>query len=73
MIRWPLNCDGPRRPSQARIVGLGFAVNRREGYYRIPTAPAITGLVKTEPPAGVVFISAIDADEEDLRLLDQAR
>ncbi len=64
---------GERDPeSQARYAGLGFVVNRREGYFRIPTAPAITGLVKAEPAADVVLISAIDADEEDLRLLDQA-
>jgi GNAT superfamily N-acetyltransferase len=67
-----LNVGERDTESQARFIDLGFAVNRREGYYRIPTAPEITGLVKTEPPDGVVFISAIDADEEDLRLLDQA-
>lgn len=67
-----LNVGERYTEGQARFTDLGFAVNRREGYYRIPTAPAITGLVKTEPPADVVFISAIDADEEDLRLLDQA-
>jgi len=67
-----LNVGERDSENQARFIDLGFVVNRREGYFRIPTAPAITGLVKTEPPAGVVFISAIDADEEDLRLLDQA-
>lgn len=67
-----LNAGERDSENQARILGLGFAVSRREGYYRIPTAPAITGLVKSWPAAGVVLISAIDADEEDLRLLDQA-
>jgi GNAT superfamily N-acetyltransferase len=67
-----LNVGEKDTESQARFAGLGFVVNRREGYFRSPTDPAITGLVKAEPPDGVVFISAIDADEEDLRLLDQA-
>src|SRR5262249_1831275 len=67
-----LNAGERDSENQARILGLGFVVNRREGYYRIPTAPAITGLVKTQPPPDVVFIAAIDTDEEDLRLLDQA-
>ena len=67
-----LNVGEKDTESQARFAGLGFVVNRREGFYRSPTDPAITGLVKAEPPDGVVFISAIDADEEDLRLLDQA-
>ena len=67
-----LNAGENDTESQSRFASLGFVVNRREGYYRNPTDPAITGLVKAEPPAGVVFISAIDADEDDLRLLDDA-
>ena len=67
-----LNVGERYTENQARFTELGFVVNRREGFYRMPTDPAITGLVKAEPPAGVVFVSAIDADEEDLRLLDQA-
>lgn len=51
---------------------LGFTVNRREGNYVIPTDPAVTGLRDTADPDGVVIISAIDADEDRLRLLDDA-
>jgi len=67
-----LNVGEKYGENQTRFIDLGFAVNRREDFYRIPTDPVVTGLAKTEPPEGVVFISAIDADEEDLRLLDEA-
>jgi ribosomal protein S18 acetylase RimI-like enzyme len=49
-----------------RLAGLGFAVDRRESNYAIPTGP---GTVADEPE-GIVIISAADADEDDLRRLD---
>jgi GNAT superfamily N-acetyltransferase len=57
--------------SQARFADLGFVVNRREGIYLIPTDPELTGLAKADP-GETVLISAIDADWDDLRLLDDA-
>jgi len=50
---------------------LGFTVNRRESNYVIPTDPHITGLRAAEPD-GIVIISAVDACEEEMRLLDDA-
>lgn len=55
-----------------RFTGLGFAVSRRESNYLIPTDPEITGLDLIGEPEGVVIISAADADEDELRLLDDA-
>jgi len=51
---------------------LGFAEHRRESNFLIPTDPQITGLHETAEPDGVVIISAVDADEDQLRLLDDA-
>ena len=56
---------------QERLAGLGFEVNRREGIFVIPTDPPRTGLTEAGLPDGIVAISAADADEEDLRLLDE--
>jgi ribosomal protein S18 acetylase RimI-like enzyme len=56
----------------ARFATVGFEVSRRESFFRIPTDPAVTGLHQTEAPEGTVIISAIRADEEELRLLDDA-
>jgi GNAT superfamily N-acetyltransferase len=50
----------------------GFAVHRRESYYRIPTDPAVTGLPRAVLPAGLDVLSAADADITRLRLLDDA-
>ena len=50
----------------------GFAVHRRESYYRIPTDPAVTGLAGAVLPAGLEVLSAADADLTRLRLLDDA-
>ena len=50
----------------------GFAVHRRESYYRIPTDPAVTRLTGAALPAGLDLISAADADITRLRLLDDA-
>ena len=50
----------------------GFAVHRRESYYRIPTDPAVTGLAGAVLPAGLNVLSAADADITRLRLLDDA-
>jgi ribosomal protein S18 acetylase RimI-like enzyme len=54
------------------LTGLGFTVNRRESNVLIPTDPQITGLHATEEPEGIVIISAVDAYEDQLRLLDDA-
>jgi len=48
----------------------GFAVYRRESYYRIPADPAVTGLAGAVLPAGLDVLSAADADITRLRLLD---
>ena len=48
----------------------GFAVHRRESYYRIPTDPVVTGLTGTLLPDGLDVLSAADADITRLRLLD---
>jgi ribosomal protein S18 acetylase RimI-like enzyme len=50
----------------------GFAVHRRESYYRIPTDPAVTGLGGAVLPTGLGVLSAADADITRLRLLDDA-
>jgi ribosomal protein S18 acetylase RimI-like enzyme len=50
----------------------GFAVHRRESYYRIPTDPAVTGLAAAVLPAGLDVLSAAGADITRLRLLDDA-
>ena len=55
-----------------RLARLGFTVNRRESSYLIPTDPAATGLDAVPEPGDVVIISAADADEEQLRALDDA-
>ncbi len=55
-----------------RLGGLGFSVNRRDGIYVIPTDPGRTGLTDVPLPDDFVAISAADADEDDLRLLDNA-
>ena len=51
---------------------LGFTVCRREGNYLIPTDPDVTGLRPAAEPEGLVIISATDAYEDQLRLLDDA-
>jgi ribosomal protein S18 acetylase RimI-like enzyme len=55
-----------------RLARLGFTLSRRESYYLIPTDPAVTGLDAVPEPEGIVIISAADADEEQLRVLDDA-
>jgi ribosomal protein S18 acetylase RimI-like enzyme len=50
----------------------GFAMHRRESYYRIPADPAVTGLAGAVLPAGLDVLSAADADITRLRLLDDA-
>ncbi len=55
-----------------RLTRLGFSVNRRESSYLIPTDPAATGLDAVHEHGDVVIISAADADEEQLRALDDA-
>jgi GNAT superfamily N-acetyltransferase len=54
------------------LAELGFAELRRESNIVIPTDPAVTGLELTAEPDGTVIISAADAFEDDLRLLDDA-
>jgi len=50
----------------------GFAVHRRESYYRIPADPAMTGLAGAVLPPGLGVLSAAAADIARLRLLDDA-
>ncbi len=56
----------------AMFARLGFTVNRRESNVLIPTDPDITGLTDIDEPDDMVIISAVDADEDELRLLDDA-
>jgi len=62
----------------ARYARLGFEIGRRESNYLIPTDPDVTGLPDAGrvpmPPglASLTVISALDADEDRLRLLDDA-
>jgi RimJ/RimL family protein N-acetyltransferase len=56
----------------ARLAGLGFTEHRRVSSYLIPTDPAVTGLNGVTEPDDVVVISAADAYEDELRLLDDA-
>jgi RimJ/RimL family protein N-acetyltransferase len=53
-----------------RLARLGFTLNRRESNYLIPTDPAVTGLDVVSEPGDIVIISAADADEDQLRALD---
>lgn len=55
-----------------RLAQLGFTASRRESSYLMPTDPAATGLDAVPEPEGIVIISAADADEEQLRVLDDA-
>src|SRR6476469_6966469 len=50
----------------------GFAVHRRESYYRIPADRAAAGLAGAVLPAGLDVLSAADADITRLRRLDDA-
>ena len=50
----------------------GFAVHRRESYYRIPVDPAVTGLAGAVLPTGLDVLSAAGADITRLRRLDDA-
>ena len=56
----------------AACAQAGFAVHRRESYYRIPTDPVVTGLAGAVLPAGLDVLSAAAADITRLRLLDDA-
>jgi ribosomal protein S18 acetylase RimI-like enzyme len=51
---------------------LGFAVNRREREYLIPTDPAVTGLGGVETPRGFVLVDADQVAEARLRVLDDS-
>jgi GNAT superfamily N-acetyltransferase len=53
-------------------VEAGFAVQRRESYYRVPADPVVTGLAGAVLPAGLGVVSAADTDITRLRLLDDA-
>jgi ribosomal protein S18 acetylase RimI-like enzyme len=53
-------------------VQAGFAVHRRESYYRIPADRAVAGLAGAVLPAGLDVLSAADADITRLRRLDDA-
>jgi ribosomal protein S18 acetylase RimI-like enzyme len=64
--------DERNKEALARFEGLGFAVSRRENIVAIPTDPEANGLRVTDEPDGVIVISANDAFEDQLRLLDDA-
>lgn len=64
------NADEVDAEAIARFIDLGFTENRREGIFLIPTDPNRTGLADVGVPGDTVIISAADADEDDLRLLD---
>lgn len=66
------NAEQDDSEGQARLAALGFEPRRREGIYLIPTDPLLTGLDGLIPGEEVVIISAGDADEDYLRLLDVA-
>ena len=53
-------------------VAAGFVEHRRESYYRIPVESALTALAGATMPAGLDILSAVDADVDRLRLLDDA-
>ena len=57
---------------KALFTRLGFTVSRRESIYAVPTDPEITGLVTPSEPDGFVITSAVNAFEDELRLLDNA-
>jgi len=73
-----LHCDLYASLDDAEFDGLdacataGFAEHRRQSYYRIPTDPDVTGLAPTAMPDGLDVLSAVDADVDRLRLLDDA-
>jgi GNAT superfamily N-acetyltransferase len=54
-----------------RFTQLGFTVSRREGNYLIPTDPLVTGLQGARASEQITVISAMNADEDELRWLDQ--
>ncbi|MGN6678413.1 MAG: GNAT family N-acetyltransferase [Streptosporangiaceae bacterium] len=64
--------DERNKDALARFEQLGFAVNRHESVVAIATDPQVTGLHVTDEPDGVITISANDAFEDQLRLLDDA-
>ena len=64
--------DEDDHEAAARLTRLGFIENRREGIFIIPTDPHVTGLADVPVPDETVIISAASADEDDLRLLDDA-
>ncbi|MEU9073927.1 GNAT family N-acetyltransferase [Kitasatospora sp. NPDC004745] len=50
---------------------VGFAVERREWGYVVPTDPQVTGLGEVQPPAGVTVLPAGEAQEAPLLALDR--
>jgi GNAT superfamily N-acetyltransferase len=59
-------------PGLRRLYGLGFTVHRHEHLFRIATDPWSHGLRVVAPPDGVALVSAVDADLDRLRALDDA-
>ncbi|MGN6681790.1 MAG: GNAT family N-acetyltransferase [Streptosporangiaceae bacterium] len=64
--------DERNKDALALFDRLGFRVMRRESIVAIPTDPKVNGLRVTDEPEGVIVISANDAFEDQLRLLDDA-
>jgi ribosomal protein S18 acetylase RimI-like enzyme len=63
--------DEANEEGLARLSRLGFAEDRREGIFVIPTDPAATGLRDVAVPDEITIISASNAYEDQLRLLDE--
>jgi ribosomal protein S18 acetylase RimI-like enzyme len=55
-----------------RFARLGFTVNRRESHYIIPTGHVAAGLPASAELKNIVIITALNADEDEIRLLDDA-
>jgi ribosomal protein S18 acetylase RimI-like enzyme len=64
--------DERNKDALALYERLGFSVIRHESIVAIPTDPQVNGLHVTDEPEGVIVISANDAFEDQLRLLDDA-
>jgi ribosomal protein S18 acetylase RimI-like enzyme len=67
-----VSLDDGELESLEACAAAGFSEYRRESYYRIPTASALTALTGATMPADLDVLSAANADLDQLRLLDDA-
>ena len=65
-----INANPRDEDLQADLRELGFEVTREERVFTIPVPEAVAGLSSAPVPESIEFISAADADEDRLRLLD---